>query len=264
MAVLYDARGNEWLGNMDGITGQVLTDARTATATLGSLNAESVIDINGYSMVAFDVRTGSNATLTFVLEGTVDGTNYITLPFYDTANRGVSLVSKALAAATIGTIFWGRIAGMRRVRVRISAYTSGSVVVAMRAPQVDAPDSITPPFPATLWVTVTAAANTAATCTLPAAGAGLYHYITHIDMTRNATAALAGTATLIHTSTNLPGSPAWSVGNNMIAGGTQLDTWIDFSVPFKSSVANTNTTLVMAAGGLAVLNRINCAYYIGF
>ena len=81
---------------------------------------------------------------------------------------------------------------------------------------------------------------------------------------RNATAALVGSATLIHTTTNLPGSPAWSVGNAMIIGGTQLDLDYTPTTPLKSSVANTATTVVMPAAGLAVLNRVNVTYYVGF
>lgn len=81
---------------------------------------------------------------------------------------------------------------------------------------------------------------------------------------RNATAVLAGTATIIHTSTNLPGSPAWSVGNAMAAGGTQLDVNFQPTTPFKSLVPNTITTIVMPAAGLAVLNRVNVSYYVGF
>jgi len=114
---------------------------------------------------------------------------------------------------------------------------------------------------ATLHVTATAAANTAATASLPAAGAGLFHYITNITLMRNATAALAGTATLIHTSTNLPGTPAWSVGNAMAAGGTQLDLNYSPTTPLRSAAVNTITTVVMAAGGAAVLNRINVSYF---
>ena len=115
----------------------------------------------------------------------------------------------------------------------------------------------------TLHVTATAAANTAATASLPAAGAGLFHYITSIHLMRNATAALAGSATLIHTSANLPGSPAWSVGNAMAAGGTQLDLDYKPATPLKSAVANTITSVTMPAGGLAVLNRINVSYFTG-
>lgn len=113
---------------------------------------------------------------------------------------------------------------------------------------------------ATLHVTATAAANTAITATLPAV-AGQFHYITAIHLMRNATAALGGTATLIHTSANLPGSPAWSVGNAMTAGGTQLDLNYTPTTPLKSSVVNTATTITMPAPGAAVLNRINISYF---
>jgi hypothetical protein len=119
-------------------------------------------------------------------------------------------------------------------------------------------------IPSNLHITATAAANTNAVATLPAAGAGMFHYITHIDITRNATAVLAGSATIIHTTTNLPGSPAWSVSNNMIAGGTQIDVNIDFTQPLKSAVAGTATTVVAAAAGAAVLGRVNVGYYIGY
>lgn len=115
--------------------------------------------------------------------------------------------------------------------------------------------------PSTLIVTATAAANTALTLTLPAAGAGLFHHITHIQIHRTATAALAGTATLVITSTNLPGSYATSVGNAMTAGGTQKDLDIALGNAIKSSVANTATTIVMPAPGAAVLWRAAVFYY---
>ncbi len=116
--------------------------------------------------------------------------------------------------------------------------------------------------PSDLAVTVTAAANGAATLTLPAAGVGLFHYITGLWITRNATAALSGTATLVITTTNLPGSLAFSVGNAMLAGGTQPDVAMQLAGnPLKSSVANTATTIVMPAPGAAVLWRAYCTYY---
>ena len=111
-------------------------------------------------------------------------------------------------------------------------------------------------------VTATAAANTGVTLTLPAAGVGLFHYITSIVISRTATAALAGTATLVITSTNLPGSWAHSVGNAMIAGGTQSDINLSFAGnPLKSSVANTNTTIVCPVPGAAVLWRVTVTYF---
>lgn len=114
-----------------------------------------------------------------------------------------------------------------------------------------------------LCISSTAAANTALTVTLPAAGAGLFHYITGIEITRNATAALLGSATLVITTTNLPGARAWSVGNAMALGGTQIDVNIARPGPIKSSVANTATTIVMPAPGAAVLWRCNVDYYVG-
>jgi hypothetical protein len=116
--------------------------------------------------------------------------------------------------------------------------------------------------PSDLVVTFTAAANTGGTITLPAAGSGLFHYITAIYINRTATAALTGTATLVITTTNLPGSLAFSVGNAMVAGGTQRDIEINFSTnPLKSSVANTATTIVLPTPGAAVLWRANVFYF---
>jgi hypothetical protein len=266
--IQFDARGNEYQGSIDTIGGQVLTDARVANALLGALNAELVMDIQGKAVALFDIRTAA-ANLTLVFEGTVDGTNYFGLAAF--ANQQLiaaaitqeQYIPSIVIATTQSGFYTVGVSGIRRVRVRVSAYTSGNVVVTGRA---SAADQIiyARPIPSTLHVTVTAAANTSATCTLPAAGAGMFHYITSIQCARNATAALAGTATLIITSTNLPGNPAWSVGNAMVAGGTQLDVSYQPTTPLKSLVANTNTTVVMPAGGAAVLNRINVSYYVGF
>lgn len=115
---------------------------------------------------------------------------------------------------------------------------------------------------ADLTVTATAAANTALTLTIPAAGAGLFHYITLLEFTRTATAALAGTATLVVTSTNLPGSEAWSFGNAMTAGGTDYRQ-VQHANPKKVSAANTATTIVCPAPGAAVLWRVTAHYYTG-
>lgn len=268
MAILYDVRGNPLnVGLPDGVTNETITDARPATALLGALNAEGVIDLNGASIVQIDARTGAGA-LTYVAEGTVDGVNYMALPLFVrfqllvAAAVAEQFVPSVVIATTHSGIYSVNVAGFRRFRIRVSAYTSGNVTVGLRASQ--APDLLyTRNTPSILHVTVTAAANTAATITLPAAGAGLFHYITNIHLMRNATAALAGTATLIHTSTNLPGSPAWSVGNAMIAGGTQLDLDYTPTTPLKSLLANTATTIVMPAAGAAVLNRGNCSYYVG-
>jgi hypothetical protein len=260
-SVLLDARGNEFAGQLDRIGGQTVTDARAASITLSSLNGEVVVDLDGHASVMVHLKTAA-ASMTFVAEGSVDGTNYILqpLPFLDLSTA--ACVASVVSTTTLDKAYVVPVSGMRRFRIRCSAFTSGTMGVAMRASLAPTPPISEMLYPTTLWVTATAAANTAATATLPAAP-GLFHYITHIDITRNATAALAGTATIIHTTTNLSGTPAWSVGNAMVAGGTQVDVSHDYSCPLRSSTVNTATTVVAAAGGLAVLGRVNVGYYLG-
>jgi len=268
-AILYDARGNEIkVGFPDMVTNETVTDARPITAVLGALNAEVILDLNGTQTVSFDMRTAA-ANLTVVFEGTLDGVNYTPLVAYVLfSNIAALLLAETFVAsvtyATVGSgIYYLEASGLRRVRVRVSAYTSGTLTVACRGSSGEML-VVARPVPSTLHVTVTAAANTAATITLPnALIPGLFHYITNIHIMRNATAALVGGATLIITSTNLPGNPAWSVGNAMVAGGTQLDLNYSPTTPLKSSVASTPTTIVMPAAGAAVLWRGNCTYYVG-
>lgn len=109
------------------------------------------------------------------------------------------------------------------------------------------------------------AANTALTLTLPAPGAGLFHYITHIYIARVATAALAGGAILEITTTNL-NAIRWVTGNQASITVSTFDgnvvTDQDYAHPLRSAVANTATTIVMPAPGAAVSWRAWCAYYI--
>ena len=78
MAILYDARSNEIRGSFpDYVTNETITDTRTPTASLGSLNAEVLIDLNGCQTATFDIRATA-AALTLVFEATIYGTNYYT------------------------------------------------------------------------------------------------------------------------------------------------------------------------------------------
>ena len=259
MPQILDARGNPYQGSLDSITGETLTDARSATASLGALNAETLIDIQGKAVVSVDVRSAA-FTGTIVFEGTIDGTNYVSVPAINVLTNAF-VVAFAGSGAVPGTQFMCTATGYRRLRVRVSLYTSGAITVAQRGSVADF--LIANVFMPVQSVTVTAAANTGATLTIPAPAAGLYNYITGIEITRNATAALAGTATLVITTTNFPNAHAWSVGNAMIAGGTQIDVSRDFPQPIKSAAAGTATTIVCPVPGAAVLWRINAYYYLG-
>lgn len=257
-SLILDARGNPYQGSLDAIGGETLTDARVAGATLGALSADVLMDINGKASAVFEIRAAAmNATLVF--EGTVDGTNYYTLPAFvdDTETQTAAVIITTTHAVRYDVAS----TGWRRVRCRVSAYTSGNCVVTGRASEA-AIIIYNKPIPATLHQTATAS-NAIATATLPAAGAGMFHYITAIHMMRASTAAVVGTAVLTHTSTNLPGNPAWTVGNAIAVGGQINDFDYEPSNPLKSSTANTATTIVMPAAGVGVSNRINVSYYIG-
>jgi len=114
----------------------------------------------------------------------------------------------------------------------------------------------------TLWVTATGTSGAAVTLTLPAAGAGLFHYVTAIDIQLYATAARTGAATPVTvTTTNLPGSPAWHFPTAQAIGA--IDRYdVPLASPIKSSAANTATTIVcpVATSGLW---RVNVGYYTG-
>lgn len=255
---ILDARGNPFLGSVDQIFGQTITDTRTSTFVLGSLNAEVLMDLNGKASLLVDVRS-SAANLTFIVEAISDSGNSDELHGFDAETE--TMVVGVTVTTTIAKRYTYNVAGLRRVRVRISAYTSGNITISGRASDASY-HTYARPVPSTLHVTATGA-NAIATVTLPAPGQGLHHYITSIDITRAATAALAGNALLTYTTTNLPGSPAWTAGNAMAAGGTQIDVQYRPTTPLKSLTSNTATTVVAPAAGVAVSSRINVSYYSG-
>lgn len=115
-----------------------------------------------------------------------------------------------------------------------------------------------------LAISSTAAVNTALTATLPAAGAGLFHYITAIQLVKlYAVIGVASGTGILITSTNLPGSPSWTTEQLASVAGTCVTVINEgLAVPRKSSVANTATTLV-APIQLQTIWRWNVTYYVG-
>lgn len=260
MAVLVDARGNELTGPIDLISGNNFVDSRTLSFLLGSINAETIMELNGQTTVMVDSR--SNAFVgTLSFQATIDAVNWFDIPATSLSSQATTI--NAVISGASANQWVCHVGGYQAFRVRMSAYSSGNLDISVRGSIATIRPSLNRPYPTQLWITVAGAANAIATATLPAAGVGLFHYITHIDIMRSSTAAVAGTAILTHTSTNLPGSPAWSFGNAIIAGGTEKDLLLDLSAPLKSSVANTATTIVAPAPGAAVQNRINVGYFVG-
>lgn len=260
MPQIVDQYGNPFVGSIDQVTGGTITDSRPITAALGALNAESVMDLYGYAVASFDLRSAA-FTGTVVFEGTIDGVNYIGLPALNALTEQYT-AAQAYAGAANSQFIVG-VSGFRRIRIRVSAYTSGTLTVALRASVADYA-IYARPFPATLHVTATAAVNTGSTATLAAAGAGLFHYIVRAELVKlYSVVGVAAGAGVIVTTTNLPGNPAFTTEQLASAAGTVARV-IDFNPnqPLKSSVANTATTFV-APAQLQTIWRWNVTYYVG-
>jgi hypothetical protein len=108
----------------------------------------------------------------------------------------------------------------------------------------------------------TGAAGGAATITL-AAVTGFRHAITNIFLMRGTgTAETPAGATVSVTTTNLPGSMAWTVGNNIPVGGTQTDVNLRFCPPLLANASGTSTTIVMGDPGTNPVWTGQVAYYL--
>lgn len=114
--------------------------------------------------------------------------------------------------------------------------------------------------PSVLAATQTGASGAAVTLTLAAVG-GQFHYITHIRIQLYAAAArTGGAAPVVVTSTNLPGSLAYTFETAQ-AIGTSVERVTELSGnPLKSSAAGVATTIVcpVASGGIW---RVTAHYY---
>lgn len=103
-------------------------------------------------------------------------------------------------------------------------------------------------------------AGSALTVTIPAPTySGGYIYITGISIWRSSAAAVAGTAVLDLTTTNLR-SLEWLVGNAIAAGQTIKDVEMQVTFPFRSTSAGTPVTFVLPAAGTGVQWSVNVMY----
>jgi hypothetical protein len=213
-----------------------------ATGNLAALNAEAIVDCDGASTVTLDLRGTFN--LVTAVEGTVDGTNWILIPIRPITG-GAFLIA---AAASTQTAYIANCAGFNRVRARVTTFTSGSATATLVANNALINElfgsGVSP-----LAVTATGASGAAVTLTLPAPGAGLRHYITGIRIRRFAAATLTAAATpVVVTTTNLPGSVAFTCGAEALAQGVAAQEVIeDFAFPLMATAQNTATTIVCPA-----------------
>jgi len=111
-------------------------------------------------------------------------------------------------------------------------------------------------------VTVTAAVNVAATLTLPAPAAGLSIHITDLEVVKlYAVIGVASGAGVIITSTNLPGTPAWTTEQVVGAEGSVVRVVkLTPTTPLKAAAAAVAVTVV-APQQLQTIWRINATYF---
>lgn len=227
------------------------------TGNLGALNAEIIVDCHGASTVTLDLRGTFN--LTVEVSGFIDGANWQVIPIRP-INQASVLYAITVAGSAAGS--WvGECAGYDRVRVRVSAYTSGTAIATLLASNSPLPVAFQNVLTNSIG-TLTAAAGAAVTLNLASPGAGLRHYLTYIGITRFATAALTAAATpVVVTTTNLPGTLAFTFPAEAALQGT-VDRWReDFAYPIASSAQNTNTTIVCPAT-TNVIWRVTAGFYV--
>jgi len=254
MAQVKDSQGNV-IEQLDVLGGITLIDLRAGTVSLGSLNAEVVFDCANINGAAIDVRGVFVGT--FLGEFSIDGTNYAPFPIFNPLTEvflpGITVVGAYVAHLPAAT---------KKIRIRCSAYTSGTAIVALRG---SAGDNFmyAKPIPSNLTLTITAATGSIATATLPSAGVGLFHYITRIIIQRHTSALLTPAATpILVTTTNLPGTRVFSVPADAAPQGQVHTEIVEPTTPIKSSAAATNT-VISAPATTGVIWRITVDYYAG-
>lgn len=224
---------------------------------IGAVNGEVIVVADGASSLALDLRGTFSGTIE--VSGSVDGTNWTLIPVRPINQAGLQYVS-----AVVGTaqgIWMGKIGPFRLIRARCTAFTSGSFVVTLTASPALLDDTLAG-FSAPLFGTTTAATGVAATLTLASPGAGLRQYLTFLRILRSATAVLTpAAAPTVVTTTNLPGSMAYSFGQDAAAQGQDKIISEDFAYPIPASAQGTAVTIV-APAVTGVIWRISAGYFI--
>lgn len=252
MALIYDQYGNP-ARILAAMGGDVITDPRSAVS-LASLNAETVIDIAQERSASIDVR--GTLSLTLIFEVSFNGTDYFQYPIW---NLQTEIYVLNITAA--GQFSADVPAGARKARIRCSAWVSGSATVVFRATN-GISFVYVKPIPASM-LSQTAAVSTAITLTIPAAGVGLYNYLTGLRISKFNTALLtAAAAPVIVTTTGIIGTPSFSFPADASAQGTIFLNTFEFTNPVKGTATNTALTVVCPAT-TNVIWRVTAAFYIG-
>jgi hypothetical protein len=250
---------------------RVTQPQRRATGTLAAINAETVLTLDGESSATLWLNGTGTFNATYTVQGSPDGVNFFDLLTYPvpqfcvggtTPLAGQPLISEAVNAATVQRLLSFACDGLQSIRVRLTAYTSGSSAVNLSA---DIGQPLSPYVfaqrAATLAVTATAATGVAVTATLPAV-VGIRHYLDRVDVTQIATATAAGVTAVTVTTTNLPGLPILSFGSDYTIGQARQQS-LDFGASGGAATALNTATTIVCPATTNVIWRVNALYRLG-
>ncbi len=248
-------------------------ERRETTGTLAALNAEVVAPLNGDSMALVSVVLSSFAgTLEFTGAADSAGTNYFPVLAFPYAPGCVGsaipvsaqpIITDALATAATLRVYAVPCGQIKNLRVRASVYSSGTCAVTITSDTAETLNMAMWLRPTTAMVTQVSVAGSGATATLPAVP-GLRHIVDFIRVTRSAAALLtAGATPTTVTTSNLPGTPSLTFGQDAAPQGTDKEVVLDFGASgLAVSAINTATTVVCPAT-TNVIWRVNVGYRLG-
>jgi hypothetical protein len=248
-------------------------EARETFGTITAVNQEVVLDVSGdENVLVTHAPSAFVGTLEFTGAADNTGASYFPIPAYPYSVGNVGgtiplagqpMLLDALVAANTARQYAIPCGQLKKVRVRCSAYTSGSTVISMRSDTTASLNTAIAAKPSTLLVTVTAATGVAATATLPAV-TGLRHIVDFIRVTRSATAVLTASATPVTvTTTNLPGGPIMTFGADAAAQGADKIDELNFGSTGLAATALGTATTVVCPATTGVIWRVNVAYRLG-
>lgn len=163
----------------------------------------------------------------------------------------------------IGTNALGQELMVASIPVVIASNQSAVTVAQATAANLNATVTVSNPIQgvaSNLCISTTGATGAAVTATLPAVAAN-FHYVGLIEIVKYFTVANAASATpLVVTTTNFPGSLAFTFGQPLGAIGVidRMEHYLDS--PLKSSTVNTATTIVCPAT-TGIIWRVNVYYF---
>lgn len=249
------------------VTGTFWQATQPVSGTVAVSNLPASQAVTGTFWQATQPVSGTVAVSNLPATQAVSGTFWqTTQPVSGTFWQATQPVSAASLPLPTGAATETTLAAMNTKVPTVAQKTmANSLPVVIASDQSAVPTSNVVLASCPLFVTATAAVNTALTTTLPAAGSGLFHYITNIQVTKlYSVIGVAAGAGVIVTTTNLPGSPAFTTEQLASAAGTAA-TVVNMNFcgnPLKSSAANTATTIVCPQQ-LQTIWRVNVSYYTG-